>query len=437
MERSRHSWPFSKEILSEEGYDVRRFAGDGRPGGGAIARTAINRSGSSRHLDARHRRHHACCSEWQAAARPEASCPVGDDVPATARWKPRSKATRLRRFRLRRESPLSLARSCLRTGRARGSKAGHKRKRHARKVVSRIARRARGPQYASCSSCAPILRADWPATIRRCLLVGETGTGAREALCGASSTTPMSAAARGPFVMLISSTLARRMAPDQVVVRHRGGPARWRPGCAGERARRGKTLFVNEPRGNLPLHAQRALLGALESGQFHPGRAAASPVTLKARLLSSARPGHRDPQRRIPSTTCWRNLEHADRACGRPLREYTEDVPDLLRHYVDRLVDGERPCHFGKIQRRGGRNRLRNYPWPDNVRELKNLVQRLLAPGWRAKKIRPRGRSNARARRAGSDRGAPWSSRTCWRCRLREARETVRARLPATAAAAL
>jgi DNA-binding NtrC family response regulator len=62
-----------------------------------------------------------------------------------------------------------------------------------------------------------------------------------------------------------------------------------------------------------------------------------------------------------------------------PLREYAEDVPDLLRHYVDRLVDEE-----GMPLRRfsvAAQNRLRNYPWPGNVRELRNLVQRVLIIG--------------------------------------------------------
>jgi DNA-binding NtrC family response regulator len=62
-----------------------------------------------------------------------------------------------------------------------------------------------------------------------------------------------------------------------------------------------------------------------------------------------------------------------------PLREYAEDVPDLLRYYVDRLVDDQRlPFRrFGVA----AQNRLRNYPWPGNIRELKNLVHRVLVHG--------------------------------------------------------
>jgi DNA-binding NtrC family response regulator len=59
-----------------------------------------------------------------------------------------------------------------------------------------------------------------------------------------------------------------------------------------------------------------------------------------------------------------------------PLREYSEDVPELLAYYVDKFVEAE-----GLSFRRfsvAAQNRLRNYPWPDNVRELKNLVRRLL-----------------------------------------------------------
>lgn len=59
-----------------------------------------------------------------------------------------------------------------------------------------------------------------------------------------------------------------------------------------------------------------------------------------------------------------------------PLREYTEDVPELLAHHVDKLVDAE-ALRFRRFSV-AAQNRLRNYPWPDNVRELKNLVRRLL-----------------------------------------------------------
>jgi len=62
-----------------------------------------------------------------------------------------------------------------------------------------------------------------------------------------------------------------------------------------------------------------------------------------------------------------------------PLRDYSEDVPELLSYYVDRLVESE-VLSFRRFSV-AAQNRLRNYPWPDNVRELKNLVHRLLLKG--------------------------------------------------------
>ncbi len=53
--------------------------------------------------------------------------------------------------------------------------------------------------------------------------------------------------------------------------------------------------------------------------------------------------------------------------------------PSCCVHYVDRAVDTE-----GLPFRRfsvAAQNRLRNYPWPDNVRELRTLVHRLLIQG--------------------------------------------------------
>jgi two-component system, NtrC family, nitrogen regulation response regulator NtrX len=61
------------------------------------------------------------------------------------------------------------------------------------------------------------------------------------------------------------------------------------------------------------------------------------------------------------------------------LRDHAEDVPELLRFYVDVFVDRE---HL-PFRRFGiaAQNRLRNYPWPGNVRELQHLVKQMLVLG--------------------------------------------------------
>jgi DNA-binding NtrC family response regulator len=172
-------------------------------------------------------------------------------------------------------------------------------------------------------------------------------------------------------VTLISSTLRGDGAEQVLFGTESNGQIA--PGVL-ERAGNG-TLFVNELE-DLPPQAQRALLGVFESGEF-TRVGGSTPVPVKARLLSSARPGIESRAEEFRRDL----LSHLNTLIVRvpPLREYTEDVPDLLRHYVDRLVDGE-GLQFRKFSV-AAQNRLRNYPWPDNVRELKNLVQRLLLQG--------------------------------------------------------
>lgn len=61
------------------------------------------------------------------------------------------------------------------------------------------------------------------------------------------------------------------------------------------------------------------------------------------------------------------------------LRDHEDDVHDLLNFYIDYMVTHERLSyrHFSVA----AQNRLRSYDWPGNIRELKNLVQRLLILG--------------------------------------------------------
>jgi len=202
------------------------------------------------------------------------------------------------------------------------------------------------------------------------LITGEPGTG-REAF--ARYIHSLSQRARGPFVRLVASAL--QDADAESVLFGRAAEAGSEPGMLGRA--RGGTLFINELSDLCPS-AQRLLLGALENGRFTPvGAGTAQAVDL--RIISSAPPG----------------FEHAPAAAGfrrelltqlavvvlkvPPLREYSEDVPELLRHYLDKLVDTD-GLPFRKLGV-AAQNRLRNYPWPGNVRELRNLVQRLLIMG--------------------------------------------------------
>ena len=202
------------------------------------------------------------------------------------------------------------------------------------------------------------------------LLIGEPGSG-REAF--ARYLHERSPRANHPFVTLLASSLREVDAESRLFGQEGNGTRQM--GLL-EEAGEG-TLFIHEVE-DLPPSAQRLLVGVLESGQFMR-LGGTEPVRLAARVLSSGQPGI---ENRAGSDSFRRDLlAHLNMLIVRvpPLRDYAEDVPELLRHYVDRLVDNE-----GLLFRRfsvAAQFRLRNYPWPDNVRELKNLVHRLLIQG--------------------------------------------------------
>jgi two-component system nitrogen regulation response regulator NtrX len=59
-----------------------------------------------------------------------------------------------------------------------------------------------------------------------------------------------------------------------------------------------------------------------------------------------------------------------------PLRERREDIPMLVRHFVNLLEENDRvtPREISP----GALERLQSLDWPGNVRELRNTVERLL-----------------------------------------------------------
>lgn len=202
------------------------------------------------------------------------------------------------------------------------------------------------------------------------LVIGEPGTG-REAF--ARYLHSQSARADGPFVNLVAGTLVE---PDlrTMLCGESGGDGR-RPGALARA--QGGVLFINELT-DLQDPAQAMLVSILEQGGYQRGPDEEL-VPLGAQLVGSITPGF---VAALESGGLRRDLfSHLDVATIRipALREYSEDVPELLRYYVDVLVDRE-----GLSFRRfsvAAQNRLRNYPWPGNIRELKNLVHRFLLAG--------------------------------------------------------
>jgi DNA-binding NtrC family response regulator len=61
------------------------------------------------------------------------------------------------------------------------------------------------------------------------------------------------------------------------------------------------------------------------------------------------------------------------------LREHVDDVTDLVQHFADHFVNEER-LPYRKFSL-ASQNALRNYSWPGNVNELRNIIHRLLLLG--------------------------------------------------------
>ncbi len=202
------------------------------------------------------------------------------------------------------------------------------------------------------------------------LITGEPGTG-RGAF--ARYVHALSPRADEPLINLTAASLTERNAEELLLgweedsVIHAG---------VFERASNG-TLVIDEIT-DLNDVAQKTILAVLEDRSFRRVTGGEE-KRLTARVIATAGTNYESS---IESGKLRRNLVAQLGVLGLripPLRDYSEDVPELLVHFVDNLVESE-----GLTFRRfsvAAQNRMRNYPWPDNVRELKNMVRRLLLSG--------------------------------------------------------
>lgn len=199
------------------------------------------------------------------------------------------------------------------------------------------------------------------------LFSGEPGTG-RGAF--ARYVHSIGSNADGPLVSLLAASITDSNAEEHLLGSESGGDVH-----SGyfERAKNG-TIIIDELT-DLCDQAQKLILSVLEQGEFV--RAGGhQPVKLQARVLATVKANY---EKAIDDGKLRRELvSHLNTLSLRvpPLREYPEDVPELLSYYIDKLVDSE-DLSFRRFSV-AAQNRLRNYPWPDNVRELKSLVRRLL-----------------------------------------------------------
>jgi DNA-binding NtrC family response regulator len=127
--------------------------------------------------------------------------------------------------------------------------------------------------------------------------------------------------------------------------------------------------------GELDATSQASLASALAEGRYRRvGGRETLPLDARVIALSSRDPAEAVAAGRFREDLYYR-LNVVPLALP-PLRAHREDVPEVVGFYVNWMVD-----HEGLPYRKfttGALNLLRNHAWPGNLRELRNLVQRLL-----------------------------------------------------------
>jgi two-component system nitrogen regulation response regulator GlnG len=136
----------------------------------------------------------------------------------------------------------------------------------------------------------------------------------------------------------------------------------------------GGTLFLDEI-GDMPLEAQTRLLRVLQEGEYTAvgGRAV---VRTNVRIIAAT---HRDLKQLIRQGLFREDLFYRLNVVPirlPSLRERTEDVPALARHFFHLVTQEGLPL---KSLSAAATERLKSHRWPGNVRELENLVRRMAA----------------------------------------------------------
>ncbi|MBM7116727.1 sigma-54-dependent transcriptional regulator [Archangium primigenium] len=211
--------------------------------------------------------------------------------------------------------------------------------------------------------------ADTPATV---LITGESGTGKEliaSALHGASSRRDK------PFIKINCAAIPHTLLESELFGYERGaftGAVTSKPGRF-ELADEG-TLFLDEI-GEIPVEMQVKLLRALQEGEFE--RVGGIKTTrVDVRLIAAT---NRDLQQEIDAGRFRKDLYY--RLAVVPLvlpalRERRGDIPMLAAHFVEKYnrklnkkIEGITEDALALLQA---------YYWPGNIRELENLIERVL-----------------------------------------------------------
>lgn len=204
------------------------------------------------------------------------------------------------------------------------------------------------------------------------LIVGESGTG-KELVVRALH--DFGKWRKGPFVAINMAAIPRELIESELFGYEKGAftGAVQRSVGRFEQAE-GGTLFLDEI-GDMPPEAQTRLLRVLQEGEYTTvgGRR-----TLRAHVRIVAAT-HRDLRQLIRQGLFREDLYFRLNVAPMrlpPLRERSDDIPELVRHFLARAASEGLPV---KVIDSAAMDRLMQHRWRGNVRELENLIRRLSA----------------------------------------------------------
>ena len=217
------------------------------------------------------------------------------------------------------------------------------------------------------------LAAQAAASEANVLLLGETGVG-KELFADAIHKS--SSRAKGNFVVVDCAAIPESLAESTLLGYDKGaftGADKAHIGLVKQAD--GGTLFLDEV-SEIPLSIQGAFLRVLDERRFRPVGAGGE-VTSDFRIISAS---NRDLQAMVREGQFRKDLLFRIRAFTiriPPLRDRSEDIEDLIRHYVP-LICGR--MHIEpKVVSPDFVETAKAYSWPGNVRELINAVERSIA----------------------------------------------------------
>jgi DNA-binding NtrC family response regulator len=204
------------------------------------------------------------------------------------------------------------------------------------------------------------------------LLNGESGTG-KELFAGAIHA--RSSRAEQPFIAIDCSAFSASLLESELFGHVKGaftGADRDKPGIF--EAANGSTLFLDEV-ANLDLNIQAKLLRVLEYGQYKPVGGNSIKKT-DMRIIAAS---NQDLESKTIDGTFRTDLFYRLNVFPihlPALRQRKEDIPKLAYHFLKQFCRKNKKTLDGFSD--GALETLINYHWPGNVRQLKNVVERLV-----------------------------------------------------------